>query len=252
MRGDPGVDGAPDEAGSAAAASPRGSAPKPAAKPARKPAAKPVSKQPPAAVQPGAAQGADDAAASRAGVSRNQPTSSSPVDWARVRLLYEAMDVSVAQIRRDFGLTEHELRKRRVAEGWRTRPACLQPGPLQGRNDSTPHRMRLRLARVIDTEIGRLAQRFIGKGDLEQGDARLLTELARAVAHLGQMRDTDRRPVKGGGDTPARDGRPTAKKNNAGPEPTADIAELRAELKRRLARLRAAGQLGGPGGCGDG
>lgn len=168
------------------------------------------------------------------------------VDWARVRALYEAGDVAVSRILTDFGLKARQLRNRRVAEGWATRPSAAPPGPAQGRRPPIPEAMKKRLAGLVAAEIARL-ERLVIKGEgLGDANVRLVLQLLRTVDQMSTdkfSRDTkSKADGKASGNDAAEAGAPanglTKKKNNAGFQPTDDIAALRAELERRIARLR--------------
>ena len=148
------------------------------------------------------------------------------VDWGAVRRAYELSGEAVSAIRARFGLTPHQLRVVRVAEGWATRPAVARPGPLQGRKAVGSEALASRLSRLLAIGIAMLEMRIAEEGMTDQ-NARTLTELCRAEEI--RMRSTRAKTAK------SRE----TKIDDAGLE-AADDAWYRAELKKRIHRVRAA------------
>lgn len=147
------------------------------------------------------------------------------VDWEAVRRAYELSGESVAAIQRRFGVTPSQLRRRRVGEGWTTRPAVATPGPQQGRKPIGEESLDFRLNRLLTVGLAMLEKR-IGEEGMTETNARTLTELARAQ----EIRMRSMRTHKA---AKARE----KKNKNAGQHFRDDPAWLLAEINRRLDRL---------------
>jgi hypothetical protein len=154
------------------------------------------------------------------------------VDWAEVRRLYEAREESVPVICERFGLTRHELRKRREAEEWDTRNAVATLLPGQ-RASTEPRRLARRLARVVSIEIARMEELALA-GGLGEDDVRRLPELARAVEHIMRQR------TKRAGHSAGRE-----KKSDDRPVQAFDPVRARAEVAQSIDRLMEAAGLAG-------
>ncbi|HEX2256150.1 MAG TPA: hypothetical protein VHG92_05510, partial [Afifellaceae bacterium] len=50
-------------------------------------------------------------------------------DWAAVKAVYEAGEVPVETLRRQFGISRYRLTQKRVDGCWRTRSRVAHPGP---------------------------------------------------------------------------------------------------------------------------
>ena len=162
-------------------------------------------------------------------------------DWREIRRLYEETAMSVAAIRERFGLSIHELRRRRVAEGWEKRPAAVERLPLAQCSPVRPPQVRERLLRLVHDGL-----KAFGEGEAYDPDhARALLTLARTwtVMHRAQTRSRRTRTA-----APAHKpaGEVTENKNNnGGPDPDNDIDLLRAEIARRIVRIREEAGLEG-------
>jgi hypothetical protein len=156
------------------------------------------------------------------------------VDWADVRRAYEETSEPVAAIVRRLGLTHRKLRYRREKEGWAIRPHG--PGASIVLNGWAAEQLR-RLLIVHGMLTGRLAAAVTATDELklEHVEAMLMQAKSRRAlirperGKMQKCRKSAKKPRKPDG---------TEKKNNnAGLDRTDDIAFIRAELKRRVARI---------------
>jgi hypothetical protein len=147
-------------------------------------------------------------------------------DTEAVRWAYEKTDEPVISIRWRFGLSEHEFLAMRVGGGWASRPAGPRPGAPRTARTTGLEVLDYLADRVLAVAIQKTAAR-VEEAGLDEAGARMVTELCRAV----DIRKNGMRKEK------ARTARET-KKHESGRTPADDDAFIRAELKRRIERLR--------------
>ena len=154
-----------------------------------------------------------------------------PVDVEAVRALYEDSDVPKAEIRRRFGLSEHELKTMRVGEGWTPRPQIANPGNKRGARKPLAVNLAARLMRALSRQIAMLEDRVMSD-DYEQTDAdiRLMNGLAQSVERIGKL-------APGGGPGTAPGKAPDSGPDKAMEAEAADVEWMRDKLRKRLARL---------------
>jgi hypothetical protein len=153
---------------------------------------------------------------------------------AQARLLYDA-GAPIAEILALLGLSVGQFRRFRAAKGWPLRPsACAKPAgvaPAPAPAAADSGRLIARLEDAVEREFAR-AETALDKHapKTAEASARTLATLVKALAELKRLRrDADE----------AREDAPC--EDDDAPEPDApprDLAELRAELARRLERLR--------------
>jgi hypothetical protein len=158
-------------------------------------------------------------------------------DWDEVRHLYELSDVPTADILRNFGLTASALRWRREREEWATRlPIGAKKQPI-----FSPARLRARLLLLHSTVTKRLEAHLAPSGEFDESEARSLALLCGALRDLSEVTMTKpsakEREAKPSREKKSEDGGRDAYE--------ADTLWFRAELKKRIQRIRAAAGLGG-------
>jgi hypothetical protein len=146
------------------------------------------------------------------------------VDWAEVRRAYELSNETVTSIRTRFGIAKSTLERRRVAEGWTTRPTVAIPRGPNGRKIVGIDLLELRLNKLVITCMAMLDDKLKKEG-LTLENARLATEMCRAEEL--RMRTTRQKTAR------SRE----MKKHDATSDFRDDPAWLDAELRRRLAKL---------------
>lgn len=145
-------------------------------------------------------------------------------DWAAVRSAYEAGEETVDEIRRRFGLSEWQIRMAPHRLGWVQRRPLGGDVPLAALTSAPGVRgMTIRLYRLADRRLRRLERRVRENDEFSEQEARAMAELARALERMMKLEDRQSKV--------ARTGRATDSKD------ASDAAWMRAELKRRLARL---------------
>jgi hypothetical protein len=158
------------------------------------------------------------------------------VDWEAVRRAYELGAESVASIQKRFGISKNELTKRRIKEGWTTRPPAAQPGPLQGHKPVGEEALEFRLNRLVTIGTAMLERKMADEG-INEANARMLTELCRA-------QESRMRTVR------TKNGKIREKKNHdAGRDFRDDPDWLIAEINRRLDRIAQGHEQGGTSGA---
>jgi hypothetical protein len=147
----------------------------------------------------------------------------SVADRLAIRRAYEFTAEPVRSIERRWGLTQYQLAKLRISEGWTARPQAAKPGPLSGRKPLGSEALEFRLNRLVALGLTMLERRVSTKGFSEE-DARTLRELCRAAEITKRAARTEKA------------GKAREKKNDAH-DFRNDPAWLRAEIDRRLDRL---------------
>ena len=158
------------------------------------------------------------------------------IDWAKVRQLYETSPMAVSAIRAEFGLTGRQLRVARETGEWSSRPRIARGGSA-GEPRSAVSRAGASLVSALQRQVRRFETISAGRDD-PAADARLLRALMEAWS-IARM--TEHRTTQGG----ERKRDINKKADDAGRDP--DLAWMRAELKKRLDRLREEERLGGGG-----
>jgi hypothetical protein len=153
---------------------------------------------------------------------------------AQARLLYDA-GAPIAEILALLGLSVGRFRRFREAKGWPLRPsACARPkggdAPAPAPR-ADPGRLIARLEDAVEREFAR-AETALDKQapKTAEASARTLATLVKALAELKRLR--------GSADAAREE---AASDDDDAPDddaPPRDLAELRAELARRLERLR--------------
>jgi hypothetical protein len=158
----------------------------------------------------------------------------------QAKLLYDA-GAPIAEITTLIGMTDARFRAFREANGWPLRAsACPRKSapaetPAEPRRPADPGRLIARLEDAVEREFAR-AEAALEKHAPKtiEASARTLATLVKTLAELIRMR---REPDDAREETtrPDDDARATD-------EPPRELAELRAELARRLERLRGGGE----------
>jgi hypothetical protein len=175
---------------------------------------------------------------SKALPSKTSPRKTAPPSAAKVaqaRLLYDA-GAPIAEILALLGLSVGRFRRFREANGWPLRPsACARPtvdapAPAPAPR-ADPGRLIARLEDAVEREFAR-AETALDKQapKTAEASARTLATLVKALAELKRLR--------GSADAAREE---AASDDDDAPDddaPPRDLAELRAELARRLERLR--------------
>jgi len=158
------------------------------------------------------------------------------IDWAAVRAAYEDGGEPVKAIRARFGISEWEMRVRREAEGWQVRRRLF---PVAERLPTlrTLHR---RIAWLIGDSIDKLQARIADEG-FNADTARLLAGLCRAQeTAMRATRTPKSKTTKTGGQ--AREAKHHDGADRTGADDlaarAADLARKRADLKKRVLRIR--------------
>ncbi|QGM96315.1 hypothetical protein [Methylocystis parvus] len=162
---------------------------------------------------------------------------------ARAKLLYDG-GARIAEVTTLLGMTDYEFRLFRDANGWPLRaPACIRKEAAGGQPDEKikPKRPPLDASRLIARLEDAVEREFArAESALEkqapktiEASARALATLVKTLAELKRMRrETNEKEEATRADDDQRD------------EPPRELAELRAELARRLERLGGSGETG--------
>jgi hypothetical protein len=163
------------------------------------------------------------------------------VDREAVRRLYEADELPLGEIREKFAITQHQLMAARLAGGWQTRPQIAKPGANQGNGVVYPRSLLRRIVHIVDERL-KADEAAVARGEpplLPASELMLLTEVTlvakkgmyaarRGSAPAALRRGRQKTKAVGGGFATAEEAR------------AADVAFMRAELKRRMDVLAAA------------
>jgi len=178
-----------------------------------------------------------------------KPSSPSPDKVAQARLLYDGGVAPIPEILKLLGMSQKTFYRYRLRHHWPMRESPLRP-KIQNATERPPPRrapgdapaLIARLEEAVTTEFSRV-EAALGKKtprSVEQS-ARALASLVRSLAELKRLRreaEADTRNTRDDDD---------ASGDDADDRPPRELAELRAELARRLERLGGAG----PAGAGD-
>lgn len=132
-----------------------------------------------------------------------------PVDWARVREVYEAGEIPVPEIVATFGVTQAQIYWRLDQQNWKRR-----------RQFARTSRAKLisRMLRVLSNQVTRLED--MASKPLGEQEVRILSNMSRSLDKLIDMDKTERK------------GRTRARSRTS-----REISDLRRELADRLERL---------------
>jgi hypothetical protein len=131
------------------------------------------------------------------------------VDWAAVRIAYEARDSTEAEIRALFDITENQLRYRREKENWTKRSARkVERGALI-----------MAMMRVLARQIALLEKQMNGPIDKQ---ATLLGTMAKTLEKLMELEKSDAAQ------------RPAQK----------DLTDLRSKVAKRIEQLTRRNDVG--------
>lgn len=162
---------------------------------------------------------------------------------AQAKLLYDSGVTPIGEILELLGMSVGRFRRFREIHGWPLRASACAPG--RKATDETPAakkprdagRLIARLEEAVEQEFAR-AEAALAKHAPKtiEASARTLASLVKTLAELKRMRreSEDR-------ENDANDDSDEAASERDGDAPPRELAELRAELARRLERLRGAG-----------
>jgi hypothetical protein len=103
------------------------------------------------------------------------------IDWAAVRIDYEAGDETLAELELKYGTTKHEINKHKIAEGWRPR------NPRRAARDDILGRV----YRILDWHTKRMEQ-ALEKGEDTYGMSELAS-VTRTLEKLIALNKAERR-----------------------------------------------------------
>jgi hypothetical protein len=155
----------------------------------------------------------------------------------QAKLLYDAGVAPIAEVRAALRMSDKQFYAFRLAQGWPMRASPIKRAP-----QAPPAAMRrapsksliARLEHAVEREFER-AEDALRKGGPKsmEASARILASLVRSLAELKRMtRDAASAP------------RDAEEDDSGADEPPRRLAELRAELARRLERLGGEGEIG--------
>ena len=162
---------------------------------------------------------------------------------AQAKLLYDSGVTPIGEILELLGMSVGRFRRFREIHGWPLRASAC--APRRKATDETPPakkprdagRLIARLEDAVEQEFAR-AEAALAKHAPKtiEASARTLASLVKTLAELKRMRreSEDR-------ENDANDDSDEAASERDGDAPPRELAELRAELARRLERLRGAG-----------
>ncbi|TLG78597.1 hypothetical protein [Methylocystis sp. B8] len=159
---------------------------------------------------------------------------------AQAKLLYDSGVTPIREILELLGMSVGQFRRFRENNGWPLRASACAPKKTQEAAPATKkprdaNRLIARLEDAVEQEFAR-AEAALAKHAPKtiEASARTLASLVKTLAELKRMRreNEDRENDADDSEQAASDG---------GDAPPRELAELRAELARRLERLRGAG-----------
>jgi len=171
---------------------------------------------------------------------------------AQAKLLYDSGVTPISEILELLGMSVGQFRRFREQNGWPLRPsACAPKTPLQAppagdapqdvpapvKKPRDANRLIARLEDAVEQEFAR-AEAALAKPAPKsiEASARTLASLVKTLGELKRMRrETEAH------ENDAEDDSDEAVSERGGDAPPRELAELRAELARRLERLRGAG-----------
>ena len=163
---------------------------------------------------------------------------------AQAKLLYDSGVAPIGEILELLGMSAGRFRRFREQNGWPMRASACAPKKAQEAAPATKkprdaNRLIARLEDAVEQEFAR-AEAALAKHAPKtiEASARTLASLVKTLAELKRMRreNEDR-------ENDAEDDDERAGSERGGDDPPRELAELRAELARRLERLRGAGPV---------
>jgi uncharacterized protein YjcR len=163
---------------------------------------------------------------------------------AQAKLLYDSGVTPIGEILELLGMSVGQFRRFRETHGWPLRAsACAphkkatDPADASAKKPRDARGLIARLEEAVEQEFAR-AEAALAKHAPKtiEASARTLASLVKTLAELKRMR---RENEDSGND--AEDDSDEAASERGGDAPPRELAELRAELARRLERLRGAG-----------
>ncbi len=161
---------------------------------------------------------------------------------AQAKLLYDAGVAPLSEIQKLLGMSAGQFRRFREREGWPLRPAaCVRKdapaAAVERPQAQASGNLIARLEDAVEREFAR-AEAALEKQTPKSMEttARTLATLVRTLAELKRMRSEAQNTLRQG---TLREEHDTD--DGGAPEPPRELAELRAELARRLERLRGQG-----------
>lgn len=160
---------------------------------------------------------------------------------AQAKLLYDSGVTPIGEILELLGMSVGQFRRFRETHGWPLRAsACAPRKRATGVSAKKPRDARgliARLEEAVEQEFAR-AEAALAKHAPKtiEASARTLASLVKTLAELKRIRRENEDSGNG-----AEDDSDEAASERGGDAPPRELAELRAELARRLERLRGAG-----------
>ncbi|MGJ0532671.1 hypothetical protein [Methylocystis sp.] len=161
---------------------------------------------------------------------------------AQAKLLYDSSVTPIGEILELLGMSVGQFRRFREIHGWPLRASACAPkkpqeAALAAKKPRDAGRLIARLEDAVEQEFAR-AEAALAKHAPKtiEASARTLASLVKTLAELKRMRreHEDR-------ENDADDDSDPSASERGGDAPPRELAELRAELARRLERLRGAG-----------
>jgi hypothetical protein len=175
---------------------------------------------------------------------RTKSVSPSREKIAQAKLLYDAGVAPIADILKLLGMSAGRFRRFRQEHDWPMRASACAPrgDPAPALEQQTPHAPTASLIARLEDAVERdfaHAEAALAKHAPKtiEASARTLASLVKTLSELKRMRREADVSQDGAGDDDDRDGAAEAGFD----EPPRELAELRAELARRLERLRGDG-----------
>lgn len=162
---------------------------------------------------------------------------------AQAKLLYDSGVTPIGEILELLGMSVGQFRRFREHHGWPLRASACAPkkpqesAPAAKKKPRDANRLIARLEDAVEQEFAR-AEAALAKHAPKtiEASARTLASLVKTLAELKRMRrESENRK------NDADDDSNHAASGGNGDAPPRELAELRAELARRLERLRGAG-----------
>ncbi len=154
---------------------------------------------------------------------------------AQARLLYDAGVAPIAEVAKLLGLSEAQFRRVRTAQGWPMRAAAGTPRNAKAAPPPFPEAsgdLIARLEEAVQREFARAEATLEKKAPASiEASARTLASLVRTLAELKRMRREAGEAEK------QKDAHDDDDADAGRDAPPRQLAELRAELARRLERL---------------
>jgi hypothetical protein len=179
---------------------------------------------------------------------RSKPASPSQEKIEQAKLLYDAGVAPISEVLKLIGMSAGQFRAFRLKHGWPMRASACAPRAAKDEDcsvaplrDKTASALIARLEDAVAREFARTEAALARQTPKTiEASARTLASLVKTLAELKRMsRDAD--PDKGAA------GEDDERNDQGDPcvdPPPRELAELRAELARRLERLRGGGATG--------